>query len=1052
MNDKFKKATAHVLCDKEYGTAFLISPLHVITAYHVVHESVEGSPIYLDFPFLDEEGNRSAKLLNAREELNTDIDLAILELNQPIKEIEPLKLFAEELTRGQQWDAYGFPSTKDTPGEIFTGNVSMFVKQHRSLYDLALNCKEPNITDEKYFVFGASGSALVVDEKVVAVLSNKMPGGTLGAVSIKSARDLLNEYNITFKDNIPWVTSSPKSELDKMLEIYPIKIEDYLKNNMTLPFESKLDNDLINSSYFNDFFKINTWRSKIIKQINMISKESRSNSFTRERVEELHDICQLDLSYEEFENAIRRKNDWILKKIPDNTTTKEIRPLLFQLYSLLNKRYNKVLILTGESGSGKTHLLRTILSSNEIEKGLDYCSIRIPVNVNDIKKKGFEEAIKSSLNHFLNSNFNDVTDINKFIIKLESKGFNFTVIFVIDDLQTLCNSSVKYYIDLKQTIVRYTKYDWISWCIAINEFDQYLIMDNSSFLDDYCYLNYSEKDANLFVSMSKVNSENKVCYKILNEYDIDTKMIEKFPGNINNIKMLLNNPLISYVYAHTVSENEKELHNICYFDFIKRYSEIKKSQMLKCSERDLSFPEIEAQIDNEIIKIVNFLIKNKKLTYTKNELNDLFKDVDLDLDLASCFSELLSVHLVSKAIVEFEDYFERRKDIIFNFVFKLYWAYKILSQFRSKNDWLEFSSWRKSFIELKDDLLVYEILYLDTGFKRNREVLNQEIVDVLKSDNEKASLFFAGIKTSFDCQEIIFLKLLEDEELLLNKQETFALMYFLMHTKAKNVKKPEKCRVLSKYLNKVSEYELGGYLNGICKSIFGNLNNLTRFKRCMSEFIDCTDSNISEMLGKLAAENFVRIVIDKKYSLEVIIKDHLVKFLCDNLEKIDGSIKRKMGKGRNSDVTFIEYFLRYLFTSLIEHNNNSKFLLHKILLTNKFYYFGKVDNKLKTIGDILRSNSAIAYGSYYKHLHYSKEKSFKQQYISFISKFLESNLIEHRIFAFHFISNTLNDEDVNSALDIDFIPLLKIIHEDKRIRWFNDEREAFYKKNYYPYI
>jgi len=1046
MNDKFKKATAHVLCGGKFGTAFLISPSHVITAYHVVHRFVEGSPIYLEFPFLDEAGDRSAKLLNVREEIDKGIDLAILELDKPLKEIEPLKLFAEELTHDLPWKAFGFPSTKDTPGEIFKGEVSMFVKQHLSLYDLALNCITPDITDEKYFVFGASGSALIVDEEVVAVLTKKMPGGTLGAVSIKFARDLLNEYNITFKDNIPLITEPPKNELDKMLEMYSIRIQYYLKNSMPLPFQSELDNDLINNSYFNDFFEISTWKSKIIEHISMISREFNSNTFVRERINKLHTICQLDLSYEEFENTMRGKNDWILGEMPDDKTTKDIRPLLFQLYSLLNKRYNKVLILTGESGTGKTHLLKTILSSSQIEKELEYCSIRIPVKVNDIIKKGFEEAIISSLNHFLNTNFSNVTDINKFIIDLERKGFDFRVIFIIDDLQTLCNYSAKYFIDLKQTIVTYTKYDWISWCLAINEFDQYLIMDNSSFLDEYCYLSDSEKDPNLFVSMSKINNENKVCYKILNKYDIDTKTIEQFPKNISNIEMLLNTPLISYVYAHTVSENEKELLNIGYFNFIKRYSDIKKTQMLECSERDLSFPEKEVHIDNEINQIVNFLIENNKLTYPRSELNDLLNG------LQSCFSELLSVHLVNREIVEFEDSFERRKDINYKFVFKLYWAYKILLQFRSKNDWLKFSSWRKSFIELKDDLLVYEILYLDTDFENNHEVLNQEIVDVLKSDNEKASLLFFGIKTSFNCQEIIFNKLLEEEELILNKQETFGLMYFLMHTDARNASNPKKCMVLSKYFNKVSEYELDSYLKSVCKRVFGKISRSARLKNCISEFIGCTDTRINKIIGKLAAENFVRIVIEKQYSLEEFIKDNLIKFLCHNLEKIEESMKSKMGKGRNSDVTFIEYFLRYLFTSLIEHNNDNEFLLHEILLTNKFYYFEQADNKFKSIGYILRSNSAIAYGSYYKHLHHSKKKNFKEQYISFISKLLESKLTEHRIFAFHFISNTLIDEDMNSTLDIDFIPLLKIIHEDKRIRWFNDEREEFYKRNYYPYI
>jgi hypothetical protein len=1041
MNDRFKHATAHVRCGEKFGTAFLISPIHAITAYHVVSRFVEGFPVELEFSFLGEAGDKGARLLNPREGDDTGIDLAILELDSALEGIESLQLTALELPFGHPWTAFGFPASKDTTGEIFIGDVSQFVVQHISKYDLDLNCQKPVITDPEFKVRGASGSPIIVGNEVVAVLSDKMPGGTLGAVSIKFARELLTEHNITFKDNTAMVVESPNYELKEMLKMYSIRIQFYLENRISLPFDSELNNDLINNSDFNAFFEISTWKSKIIDHISTISREFNSNTFLMERIIKLQELYKLDLSYEEFRGSLRETVDSILGEIPDDKSPKHFKPLLFQLYSLINQRYNKVLMVTGESGAGKTHLLKTILSSFQIEEGLEYFSIRIPININDIKENGFVETIIFNLNHFLNTNFNDVSDTNQFINNLERMGINFKVIFIIDDLQILCNSSAKYYNEIKQTIVMYTKYDWISWCLSINELDQYLIMDNSGFLEKYCFSDDSV-DPNLFVSMNKINNDNKVCYKILNKYDIDTKVIEQFPKNINNIKMLLNNPLMSFVYASTVGENEKELHNICYFDFIKRYSDIKKQQMVEYSERDLSVQEKDVQINQEINKIVNFLIEKRKLTYSESELNVLFKD------LANCYFELRSVHLVSKAIVEFEDAFESYKEISINFVFKLYWAYKILLQFRLRNDWSEFSLLRNSFMELKDDLLIYEILYLDTDFENNHEILNQEIEDLLNSDNEKALLFFVGIKTSFKSQEIIFRKLLENEELNLNKQETFGLMYFLNFTKAQNAKIPQKCIVLSKYLNKVSEYELGSYLCGICNSIFSDLNNITKLKKCISQFICTEDTRISKIIGKLAAENFVRIVIEKQYSLEDIIKNHIITFLCNNLEKINVIMEPRLGKGRNSNVTFIEYFLRYLFRSLIQNNEDNKFLLHEILLTENFYYLEQEDEKFKLIGHLLRSNSAIAYGANFKHQNHTKKKNFKEQYIYCISKLLDSGLTEQRILAFHFISNTLIDDDPNSNLDIDLIPLLKIIHEDKQLRQFNNNRNDFYQRYY----
>ncbi|WP_406866999.1 trypsin-like serine protease (plasmid) [Priestia megaterium] len=1031
MDDKFKKATARITCGGKFGTAFLIDSSHAITAYHVVKRSVKGCPINLVFPLLGESGDRSAQLLNTRDKFNTGIDFAILQLDEPIENIETFQLTAKELTSELSWSAYGLPSTREiTGGQSFKGDVSMSVKQHISQYDIDLDCIKPVIIDPKYVVSGASGSAVMVDDEVVAILSHRMPGGSLGAVSIKIARDLLNEYNIPFKDDT-------KSELDKILEMYSIKIKDYLKNNMNLPFESKLDNDLINNSYFNGFFDMSTWRSTIINQISMISKEANSNRIVREKVKELHDICQFDLSYEEFKTTMREKNDWILREIPDDETTKDIRPLLSELNSLLNKRYNKVLMLTGESGSGKTHLLKTILSSNKIQKGLGNYSIRIPINVNDIEEKGFEEELISRLNHFLATNFSDITDINEFITNHEKKGIKFRVIFIIDNLHILFNSNAKIYNDIKKTIKSYTKNDWISWCISINELDQYLIMDNSNFLKEYCFSNTSENDAlNLFVNMSSVNNKNGVCYKILNNHGIGANIIDELPDNtdiniINNIKMLMQNPLICHVYVKTVSNHEKEFYNICYFDFIKRYSEVKKTEMKEHSKRNLSSNEKDADIDDDINKVVDLLIKNKKLTYLKKETDQLFPSNE-------CYEELLSVHLVSKRFRQIQDPLGERTTALIDFVFPLYWGFKILFYFRMDDNWAEFSSLRKSFPDLENELFTYELLYLDMDIENNIKILTEEILHSLESYHGKELLFFVAVKTSVKCRGIIFNELLEREKLFLNKKETFGLLYFLLHI---NARVDKKCEILGRNLDRISKYELGVYLESLCKKMFSELKDLEKLKRCISEFICSGNTEISSTIGEIAAKNFARLV--DGFPLEDVIDIHLINFLSNNLEKINET------KNKQSGFTYIDYFLRFLFRILIENSNDDRFLLHKILLNKNLYYLDEEEGeKFKPIAHILRSNSAIAYGSYYKQLSPDKKKIFKGLYIKCIENLLKSDLTSDRKLAFHFISNTLrNPEDQNLSLENEFIPLLNTIYEDERLNEFNEGRKCFYERN-----
>ncbi|MGD6961517.1 dsDNA nuclease domain-containing protein [Fictibacillus phosphorivorans] len=835
------------------------------------------------------------------------------------------------------------------------------------------------------------------------------------------------------------ISDTPSYDFEKMIEMYLIRIESFLENNLTLPFQSELDNDLINNSHFNDFFKGSTWKTRIILHIREFARAYGENSMVREKgiIDKLLEFIDLDISYDENRTNMRKKVNSIIAELPDNRITKGFKPSLFQIYTLLNDRYNKVLMITGESGAGKTHLIKCILSSHSIEKELRSYSIRIPLTVSHIREKGFKEAVLFNLNYFLDCKFTSLSEINRYVINLERKGVSFRIIFIIDDLHILCNSNAKIYDYIKETIKSYTKNDWISWCISINELDQYLIMDNSGFLKEYCFSNNSENDAlNLFVNMSTVNNKNKVCYKILNNHGIDTKVIDELPDSINlnnNIKMLIQNPLICYVYAITVIDNEKELHNICYFDFIKRYSKVKKNQMIQYSKRNLSSNEIDAQIDNEIDHVVSFLIDNKKLTYFERETNSLFQTIKHSYD------ELLSAHLASKRIIETKDLLEDRKDILVEFVFPLYWAFKILLHFRVKNDWSAFSLLRKSFFELKDELFIYELLYLDTDFENNFGMLTQEIADGLNSDNGKEQLFFVAIKTSVKCQGIIFQKLLENEELILNKKETFGLLYFLLHT---NARIDNKCKVLGRNLERISEYELGVYLESLCKVMFNSLKELKKLKKCISEFIRTEDTRISETIGKIAANSFAKLV--DGIPLEDVIKNHLINFLSDNLEKI---IDSKNGKNN----TFIDYFLRYLFRTLIENSTDNRFLLHEVLLSNNFYYLEGRDEKFKPIEHILRSNSAIAYGSYYKHLNHSKKKIFKKLYIDCITNLLESDLTRLRILAYHFISNTLIDpEDQNLSLEDEFIPLLKIIYEDKRLNNFNKARKWFYDKKLNP--
>lgn len=1034
MNEKKKKqVTARLQCGKEFGTAFLISPTRALTAYHAIMDHVEEkSPIFLDFPFL-KDGKREAILINARETLEEDVDIAILEFENPVEEVDPLILISRDLNKDYPWEAFGFPITKTKTGDFFVGDFSHNVIQHISQYDLDLKCSTPDITDQKYIVKGASGSAVIVKDEVVALLSYKMAGGTIGAVSIRSARNLLTKNGVPFIDKSSPELGFPSTELANMFHNYSLKIEHFL-DNVDLPFSTTLDKDLIIKSGVNHFFEQPSWKLNIKRHIRVMSREFATQKRDREIVEKLQGILELQLPYDELRTSMLKSVNTILAELPDDRSTNDLRPLLYELHALLNKSFCKLLLISGESGTGKTHFLSTILSLHKIEKHLEEFSIRIPLSIAEMKEKDFKDVVIDSVNRYFNSEFSNINVLDEFIIAQE---LNISIVFVIDGLQSLLYSSSKYYKDLKKIVVEYTRFDWISWCVSINENDQYLLLDNSDFMRDYCFSKSNEVDAlNLFVSMTEINTSNKVCQRILLLHNIDVSVIEQFPSNQSNIAMLLDNPLLCHVYANTVKDIKDELPNLCYFDFIKRYSDIKKRQMIMCSERDLPEEEIDANNSEEIKHVVNKLMVIKKLTIRESESNDIFSGI------GHCYFELRFVQLLSKEIVEIPDFFESTKVINVKFSFKLYWAYRILLQYyRDFKDWANFYLWRNKFSELKSELLMYEILFLDTSFDEHKNILLNEIKNVLSNNDEKELLFNVSLKTSFDCQKLLFAELFQKEKMDLNKQETFGLMYFMMHSKA--IHTFERSIILSKYIDLIAEYGLDIYYESCLKRILSHVKNLTKLKRSLKEFVNQTAGSLNKITGRVFAENFIRIVINeeeyRKLDLEEIINNHLINFLSQNSQEIENS---KLNK---NDV--VDYFLRSLFRLLIEKENENKFQLHEIMLENNYYYLDGDNQKFKTIAHILRGSVAIAYGNVYKYLDHSRKKNFKEQYISYTSSLINTG-IRNKLLTFHFISNTLIDQDAeNELVDSDFIPLLVDIYEDEKLKKFTSDRKNFFERN-----
>ncbi|PEJ62409.1 hypothetical protein CN906_20635 [Bacillus toyonensis] len=238
MTNLFKKAVGRVHCGEKDGSLFLISPHLAITALHVVKEALnteEKVEIEIEFPALKKETCLYGEIVYPTTKgMGVLPDLALLELSQPILEITPISLASMNLNEGDSWKAFGYPSTREEVGQLFKGTVAQgSVESTPYFYDIDLFCSDPQLTDLDYVPQGASGSPIIMGHYVVGVLTDVMPGSTIGVVKLNYCEEILKDHGIEilelgeypkYHKDIARLKEDTRIKLENSFEISSLKI------------------------------------------------------------------------------------------------------------------------------------------------------------------------------------------------------------------------------------------------------------------------------------------------------------------------------------------------------------------------------------------------------------------------------------------------------------------------------------------------------------------------------------------------------------------------------------------------------------------------------------------------------------------------------------------------------------------------------------------------------------------------------------------------------------------------------------------------------------
>jgi hypothetical protein len=402
IDSSYQNSVCKIVCGKDTGSGFLVSKDRILTAEHVISESILGQKEII-ITFLEANKREYKAELLAHEH---SLDIAILKIEE-ISSLSPLKLMKYPIQYDSKWESFGFPATEtgQLAGDNLEGTIKRNISKHvDTKHDVELYCMQ---FSPQFIYEGFSGSP-VLDENgfVIAILRERL-NRSLGATSILKLYSFLQKNQIEIEIDYEKFETKPFSR-NWFIE-HSEKIINSAGPRYTYYANVKLDYD----KFFDAIARNKDFQTLMKTNYGEIKKKLSKISFrTNGELQEINSKIQTAIAplCAEIEKAnklsIDKQVNWrnindlahdCYKQVDDELTKlynlnknnkptnissgkydyeiREVRELLNSIYKNImfssslqaDLSNDPFLLIKGEAGQGKTHLLCDI-AVNRIER------------------------------------------------------------------------------------------------------------------------------------------------------------------------------------------------------------------------------------------------------------------------------------------------------------------------------------------------------------------------------------------------------------------------------------------------------------------------------------------------------------------------------------------------------------------------------------------------------------------------------------------------------------------------------------------------------------
>ena len=660
-------------------------------------------------------------------------------------------------------------------------------------------------------------------------------------------------------------------------------------------------------------------------------------------------------------------------------------------------RYNKVLIVTGTTGSGKTYFANRYIKHCTSNFGIpNHTVMPLLIDIDGIMNMPCSLYILKCISDVSGRSFTSLDTAANFVT-----GMGVKICFVIENIHTLLVDNTRKS-EFFECIKVFSKYACFSWLLTIDEYEYYCLNDESHFLGRYCISKFSilkteEQEDSLFeyaLSINALNTENNLVESILREryhISIDCNVLN-FVGGITT-------PREAFIYGQCASDNTILAFPSSYKSYIDNIVFWKAQEISKCRDQSIL---------HTVTSIIDYVIDKHECILRGYEIDDTNIRALRNVQL---LSPTVSVNNSTYSVDQSFQVLSLRLQIM------PYWAAKIVGT-RMVADGTN----NIQILEYPEELQQWLIpCFIFCNLEEEKRI--DYIFPYLKDEEILEYAMFCARRDEDSCQfgKSLFEYLMTNLDYIDNAKRSYALLYYVFYSQ---LKISEKFQLLMGISEQIEKGQLIDIYRQVFCSIARTSGKLKKFKRNILELTRCTIADINYINGYCSADVLMDLARREHKDFDALLAD-IVAFIEEH------KLAETIQNGNNR--SFLDFLIRRCFESYLFTTTRTL-----IMIYNDYKEWFKVGNP---IGAFIKRNLTCAAGNIFS-LKSKHKDGYYQQYIELVHMYAEKNSFYEKATAWFLIRNSVSEQE--PELDKKLAGILLVLLDDPQI-------ESLYEKEGRPF-